>query len=36
MANAVYVAVFWLLVICWLRALCGYGYDADAVGWAVR
>jgi hypothetical protein len=36
MANAVYVVVFWLLVICWLRALCGYGYDADAVGWAVR
>lgn len=38
LANAVYVAFFWLLVICWLRALGGYGYDdhAEAAGRAAR
>lgn len=28
-ANVVYVAVFWLLVVCWLRALGGYGLADD-------
>lgn len=28
-ANVVYVALFWLLVIAWLRALGGYGFEDE-------
>ena len=33
LANTVYIASFWLLIVYWLRTLAGYGYDeVDAAG----